>query len=223
MACDPAGVSATPSICVQQNINLTATAGNQQCGTSVSFQYPYGFNLPFQVLHPADEGYGADARRKLVRHWTQIRTALMKPLRPVLPGHQWDRRLPSSRSRLPLLLVMVVGIFDFGNAYNLKQKVTNVGARSGAAWARASRPRTLRIRRPHPFWLFVTGFDALLSSKVTDCGLGTTTAGRRRRRHSLEVDFHDFLRHGRQSGVDRGSRICFHQHGNDRGRQFRSR
>ncbi len=48
VACDPAGVSATPSICVQQNINLTATAGNQQCGTSVSFQYPYGFNLPFR-------------------------------------------------------------------------------------------------------------------------------------------------------------------------------
>jgi len=48
VACDPAGVSATPSICVQQNVNLTATAGNQQCGTSVAFQYPYGFNLPFQ-------------------------------------------------------------------------------------------------------------------------------------------------------------------------------
>ena len=48
VACDPAGVAATPSICVQQNVNLTATAGNQQCGTSVAFQYPYGFNLPFQ-------------------------------------------------------------------------------------------------------------------------------------------------------------------------------
>jgi hypothetical protein len=48
VACDPAGVSATPSICVQQNVNLTATAGQQQCGTSVAFQYPYGFNLPFQ-------------------------------------------------------------------------------------------------------------------------------------------------------------------------------
>ncbi len=49
--CDPAGVSATPSICVQQNVNLTNSAGgNQQCGTSVSFQYQYGFNLPFQSL-----------------------------------------------------------------------------------------------------------------------------------------------------------------------------
>jgi len=47
VACDPAGVSATPSICVQQNVTLTSTAGNVQCGTSVSFQYQYGFNLPF--------------------------------------------------------------------------------------------------------------------------------------------------------------------------------
>ncbi|MGC2197894.1 MAG: TadE family protein [Terriglobales bacterium] len=47
-ACDPAGTSATPSICVQQNVTLSTTAGNQQCGTSVSFQYPYGFNLPFR-------------------------------------------------------------------------------------------------------------------------------------------------------------------------------
>jgi Flp pilus assembly protein TadG len=48
VACDPAGVSATPSICVQQNVTLSTTGGAQQCGTSVAFQYPYGFNLPFQ-------------------------------------------------------------------------------------------------------------------------------------------------------------------------------
>ncbi len=37
---------------------------------------------------------------------------------------------------LPLLLVVVVGIFDFGNAYNIKQRVTNVAreaARMGAS------------------------------------------------------------------------------------------
>ncbi len=48
VACDPAGLSATPSICVQQNVTLSSTAGAQQCGTSVAFKYPYGFNLPFQ-------------------------------------------------------------------------------------------------------------------------------------------------------------------------------
>ena len=48
VACDPAGVAATPSICVQQNVALSTTGTAQQCGTSVSFKYPYGFNLPFQ-------------------------------------------------------------------------------------------------------------------------------------------------------------------------------
>jgi Flp pilus assembly protein TadG len=48
VACDPAGVSATPSICVQQNVTLTTSGGTNQCGTSVAFQYPYGFNLPFK-------------------------------------------------------------------------------------------------------------------------------------------------------------------------------
>ena len=46
--CDPVGISATPSICVMQNITLSTSGGAQQCGTSVSFKYPYGFNLPFQ-------------------------------------------------------------------------------------------------------------------------------------------------------------------------------
>jgi Flp pilus assembly protein TadG len=49
VSCDPAGTGATPSICVQQNVNLTNTANTTQaCGTSVSFQYPYNFNLVFQ-------------------------------------------------------------------------------------------------------------------------------------------------------------------------------
>jgi Flp pilus assembly protein TadG len=49
VACDPAGLGATPSICVQQNVALTTTAGARQvCGTSVAFKYPYNFNLPFR-------------------------------------------------------------------------------------------------------------------------------------------------------------------------------
>ena len=46
VACDPAGIGATPSICVQQNIVLTNPANpSQSCGTSVTFQYPYGFQI----------------------------------------------------------------------------------------------------------------------------------------------------------------------------------
>ena len=51
VACDPAGTGATPSICVQQNVILNNTANTtQSCGTAVSFQYPYNFNLPFQTF-----------------------------------------------------------------------------------------------------------------------------------------------------------------------------
>jgi len=40
-----------PSVCVQQNIILNTTAGaHQECGTRVSFQYPYNFNLPFNAF-----------------------------------------------------------------------------------------------------------------------------------------------------------------------------
>jgi Flp pilus assembly protein TadG len=52
VACDPAGVAAVPSICVQSNVALNTTAGaHQECGTSVAFQYPYNFNLPFNALN----------------------------------------------------------------------------------------------------------------------------------------------------------------------------
>ena len=51
VACDPAGVAAVPSICVQPNVALNTTAGaHQECGTSVAFQYPYSFNLPFNAI-----------------------------------------------------------------------------------------------------------------------------------------------------------------------------
>jgi len=51
VACDPAGVAAVPSICVQSNVALNTTAGaHQECGTSVAFRYPYNFNLPFNAF-----------------------------------------------------------------------------------------------------------------------------------------------------------------------------
>jgi len=43
VACDNS--AAAPIICVQRNVSLGSA---QQCGTAVSFKYPYGFNLPFQ-------------------------------------------------------------------------------------------------------------------------------------------------------------------------------
>ena len=77
---------------------------------------------------------------------------------------------------LPLLLIMVVGIFDFGNAYNIKQKVTNI-AREAARMG-ASQP-TADLTNPTPASILAirdTVSSALLSSKLPDCGLGTTAA-----------------------------------------------
>jgi Flp pilus assembly protein TadG len=75
---------------------------------------------------------------------------------------------------LPLLLVMVVGIFDFGNAYNIKQKVTNVARE--AARLGASQP-TSDLTNPTPQSILAIRdmvSSALQSSKLSDCGLGTT-------------------------------------------------
>ena len=47
-----------------QNITVSNTGGAQQCGTSVSFKYPYGFNLPFQSFTLQMKASGADASRK---------------------------------------------------------------------------------------------------------------------------------------------------------------
>lgn len=77
---------------------------------------------------------------------------------------------------LPLLLVMVVGIFDFGNAYNLKQKVTN-SAREAARLG-ASQPTNDLSDAPPASILAIRDLvsNSLLSSRVSDCGLGSATA-----------------------------------------------
>ena len=77
---------------------------------------------------------------------------------------------------LPLLLVMVVGIFDFGNAYNLKQKVTNA-ARDAARFGASE--STNDLSNPSPGSVLAVRdlvSNALISSKVNDCGLGSAAA-----------------------------------------------
>lgn len=76
---------------------------------------------------------------------------------------------------LPLLLIMVVGIFDFGNAYNIKQKASNIAreaARMGASQPTAdltgpTPPSILAIRD-----MVVTSLQA---AKLNDCGLGSAS------------------------------------------------
>jgi Flp pilus assembly protein TadG len=77
---------------------------------------------------------------------------------------------------LPLLLIMVVGIFDFGNAYNIKQKVTNI-AREAARMGAGQPTMDLTTGTPASV-LAIRDMvsSALQTSRMSDCGLGTTAA-----------------------------------------------
>lgn len=77
---------------------------------------------------------------------------------------------------LPLILVMVVGIFDFGNAFNLKQKLTNA-AREAARFGAASPTADLTNGSPNSVLAIrdlVSNY--LLTAKINDCGIGTAAA-----------------------------------------------
>jgi hypothetical protein len=76
---------------------------------------------------------------------------------------------------LPLLVVFVVGIFDFSGALSLKQKLTNA-AREGARVAAAdpandlSGSATLPLSVADAFWVVD---NYLASENINDCGLKT--------------------------------------------------
>jgi len=77
---------------------------------------------------------------------------------------------------LPLILVLVVGIFDFGNAFNLKQKLTNA-AREAARFGAASPTADLTTASPNSVLAIrdlVSNY--LLTAKINDCGIGTAAA-----------------------------------------------
>lgn len=77
---------------------------------------------------------------------------------------------------LPLLVVLVVGIFDFGGAFNLKNQLSNAvreGARLGS-----SLPMSDLTASSIPFSVVTVlgAVDAyLLRSQINDCGLGSAT------------------------------------------------
>ena len=78
---------------------------------------------------------------------------------------------------LPFMLVLVVGIFDFGGAFNLKQKL-QAAAREGARFASASPTNDLDSAGTPPS---VTAIRDLVDSyfqaeRVNDCGLAATPA-----------------------------------------------
>lgn len=80
---------------------------------------------------------------------------------------------------LPLLVVFVVGIFDFSNAYTLKQRLTNIAR--DAARASAYDPGS-DVPSPSVSTVPISVQDAfqivdnyLLANKLNDCNVGTSS------------------------------------------------
>ena len=78
---------------------------------------------------------------------------------------------------LPLLVVLVVGIFDFGGAFNLKQELNNA-VREGALFGAAQPTNDLSISILKPPSVDAVRFlvdSYLQTAKINDCGLSTAT------------------------------------------------
>jgi Flp pilus assembly protein TadG len=73
---------------------------------------------------------------------------------------------------LPLLILFVVGIFDFSGAFTLKQKLTNA-ARDAARTAAAEPITDLSASIPMSVSdAFYTVKTSLLANQINDCGIG---------------------------------------------------
>jgi Flp pilus assembly protein TadG len=81
---------------------------------------------------------------------------------------------------LPLLMVFVVGIFDFGNAFNLKQKLNNAvrdGARFGSSLPTNDLSQAGACGAPSSVCAIRDLVDSdLQAGRVNDCSLSTQSA-----------------------------------------------
>lgn len=139
------------------------------CQLSVSFPVLAAFHESEQATNPAQRvgaraiGDPLNTRRPL---WRWCVTGVVRLCRD-------DRaaQLVEFAVSLPLLVVFVVGIFDFSSAFTLKQKLTNV-ARDAARAAAADPATDLSTATP------VSVSDAfqivdnyVIANKLNDCGL----------------------------------------------------
>jgi Flp pilus assembly protein TadG len=76
---------------------------------------------------------------------------------------------------LPLLVVLVVGIFDFGGAFNLKQELNNA-VREGARFGAAQPTNDLALAQPPSVNAVRYVVDSYLqTAHINDCGLNSDT------------------------------------------------
>ena len=79
---------------------------------------------------------------------------------------------------LPLLIVFVVGIFDFSNAFTLKQKLTNIArdtARTVAAEPTSDLQNSMPVSVSDAFYLVD---NYLKQNNINDCGVDLTKVSR---------------------------------------------
>ena len=101
----------------------------------------------------------------------------------IVPGWRDDRaaQLVEFAVSLPLLVLFVVGIFDFSNAFTLKQKLTNV-ARDAARAAAADPSSDLQVSGTPPVSVtdaFQDIHNYLRVNYLSDCGADGTTPSKR--------------------------------------------
>jgi Flp pilus assembly protein TadG len=77
---------------------------------------------------------------------------------------------------LPLLLVMIIGIADFGGAYNLKQKLNNA-VREGARYAAGQSSNVNDINTTSVGAVGTVIANYLTNAAITKCAIGGATGG----------------------------------------------
>jgi Flp pilus assembly protein TadG len=114
--------------------------------------------------------------RALVNKW-QTKAVALNPLRQPfsLLRETEAAALIEFAVALPLLVVLVVGIFDFGAAFNLKQELNNA-VREGARFGAAQPTNDLALAQPPSVNAVRYLVDAyLLNAHINDCGLSGAT------------------------------------------------
>lgn len=87
-------------------------------------------------------------------------------------GNERGSQLMEMALALPFLLVFVVGLSDFGGAYNVKQKITSA-AREGARLAVSSTTADLSTATPDS----IVAIKNTVSNNLTNAGLTACTFG----------------------------------------------
>lgn len=116
-----------------------------------------------------DQRLGARANGEPVIFWHKIASSIRWMTARF--GDDSASQLVEFAVSLPLLVVFVVGIFDFSNAFTMKQKLTNI-ARDAARAAAVDPTNDLNTTTPVSVTdAFHMVDDFLLAQNINDCGL----------------------------------------------------